>query len=588
MIDFLWKYLDAVEAANQTYASDPSFSRHNRFGWLASCIPVGNDVASWECSIAPADGGVIDLAGQWRFVTDPKDLGLQAGFAKADFDDAGWHRIQAGLSVEYQGVTQDNSLSPFDSPSGAGGAGGNKPYNGYMWYRTRMYVPAGWKAGATLHIGRAQSWSWIYVNGEPVGEFTEKSGKPSEDIHLEIPADKLKPGAANTIAIRLYNIENAGGLNLPPVLLTDGRADQFAQVETTVGACLYRTFEHTRDGQTGRTAMLGSILSPGAYVLSDRGELVLSDWELRDRTPPNRLAMMVGGQLLYADLGEVGAAYDAATDGRMSAAWILIWHDVADSKNPRPLLVLLDNSAQRMEVTQGLRRAAKRPHRHAHPHLRRPAIPPLRPGPPVRRPRHRAGRAGQGRTGGHPAVVQDHAPYPVEYTELYKPSADGADVRLLYDYALIKDAFNTEPLKVAPAPMLHSLGIASKTPGLARPAEAVELVSGGNWGGYWGLLNADEIRLKVPPHAAKLWRGGSTTFMGKKWQDVFKLMASWGANCVRCQIGFTIDWDLPLAKTLAGPLLWEDKQVARLDENGPGRQVRRQHDHAEPFLGQLP
>ena len=171
----------------------------------------------------------------------------------------------------------------------------------------------------------------------------------------------------------------------------------------------------------------------------------------------------------------------------------------------------------------------------------------------------------------------------MEYTELYKPSPAGADVTLAYGYAEIKDAFNTPPRRIAPVPMLHSLAVAAKVPGMAQPASAKELLAMGPaanlqesaypvgpayWGGYWAA-DGDTVKLKVPPHAAKLYRGASTTFMNPfdawGWQKVFAQTAGWGANSVRNSIGFSIDWDAPLAKTLAGPYIGDEPTWKRID-----------------------
>lgn len=566
----LWDFSDKLSADASTYLSEPSWSRHNKFGWLTSCIPSDSDVGAWEFSIAPPEGGVIDLSGRWYFTTDPQNKGLQLGFDKAEFSDYGkWQRLQAGQAWEYQGVTQENSLSPHDSPFNADWAGSNKPYNGYAWYRTPAFIPASWRGGdVTLQIGRAQSWSWIYVNGKLAGEFTPNTHKDSENIRLVIPAELLKYGAPNQIAIRIYNVENQGGLNLKPVLLTSNKGGEMAELETRVGTCLYRGWQ--QGGQT-HTAMLASALSPGAYVVTTRNELTLSNWEMRDVMPPNHLAMMVDGKLFSGDVNETGVVFDSAEEGEMTSCWMLIWHDVREGNNPRPVLVLLDEPAERVIVGQpsggGRQITIVMPPKQATTASARPVyrFGLVRPFGDVTNVR---GDLTEIELGVINRWVQAMRAYPVEYSELYKPSPDGAEVTFVYDYAKIADGFKTPALQIAPAPMLHSLGIASRNAGLTRPVDAQEMLPGGQWGGYWAVPTIDSVKLKAPPHSQALLRGASTTFMALErlpWLTAFQKSATWGANHVRCQIGFTIDWDMPLAKSLGDPITWEPKQVARLD-----------------------
>ena len=302
---------------------------------------------------------MIDLSGKWHFTTDPKNEGEQAGYSKADFDDDAWQRIEAGKPWEYQGVTQDNSYAPFDAPFGGMGDGGNnKPYNGYAWYRTNVYVPDLWKgAAATLQIGDISSCGWVYVNGRKLYDYTPQTPKvplspntpaAAANLSITIPADALKFGQANSIAIRVYNANVAGGITKGPVLLRSDAFKPHGYLETGVGPNLYRQWAWS----TGYTTMLASVLSPGAYVLTKPDDLTLSDWELRDFVTPDRLAVKVGDKVFSADASKAGEVYDATRDGKMTACWIMLWNSRPGAKNPRPVMVLVGEPVFKVVVTQ--------------------------------------------------------------------------------------------------------------------------------------------------------------------------------------------------------------------------------------------
>ena len=85
-------------------------------------MAVAACVLALALSYAGLAGQSWPVQGPWRFATDSKNVGLQKGFHKKDFDDSGWKLLEAGKAWEDQGL-----------------AG----YDGWAWYRKRIKIPAG-------------------------------------------------------------------------------------------------------------------------------------------------------------------------------------------------------------------------------------------------------------------------------------------------------------------------------------------------------------------------------------------------------------------------------------------------------------
>ncbi|MEO7581009.1 MAG: glycoside hydrolase family 2 TIM barrel-domain containing protein, partial [Massilia sp.] len=123
----------------------------------------------------------------WRFLKGEP----AGGAAAAGFDDAAWRKldlphdfgIEGPFKQEYQGET------------------GKLPWWGVAWYRKQFVSPAS-DAGRRvfLDLDGAMSHATVWLNGQQVGAWPY--GYASFRVEL---TQHLKPGAANTLAIRLDN-----------------------------------------------------------------------------------------------------------------------------------------------------------------------------------------------------------------------------------------------------------------------------------------------------------------------------------------------------------------------------------------------
>lgn len=153
----------------------------------------------------------INLAGLWKFsrddtrpdgtpaVFEEKDpnaardrlgYGVEKGWTKPEFDDAGWNELSLPGTWETQGVN----------------------YNGPAWFRRQVVVPAAW-AGQTLELdlGKPDDFAEVFLNGESVGKTTSAG----ERLVVELMPARIKFGQANLLAVRVTDWQLFGGLTSP-------------------------------------------------------------------------------------------------------------------------------------------------------------------------------------------------------------------------------------------------------------------------------------------------------------------------------------------------------------------------------------
>lgn len=152
------------------------------------------DIAPQTASSADS----LDLAGRWRFATDPSGRG----------EPDRWFDLplpEAEGTVELPGTTDSNGrgVPQHDDPELWGGLTRAFTYQGPAWYQRDVEVPAGWGGRpATLRLERVQWRSTVWVNGRPVGSDLSL-GTP----HVYEVGEHLLPGQTNRITVRVDNRE---------------------------------------------------------------------------------------------------------------------------------------------------------------------------------------------------------------------------------------------------------------------------------------------------------------------------------------------------------------------------------------------
>ncbi len=117
-------------------------------------------------------------------------------WANPEFDDSDWERIRVPSTWEDQGFYG---------------------YDGYAWYRTRVYIKSSYKGKSmSLFLGRVDDVDEVYFNGKLIGS----SGKFPPDYQTAyyvwrqyvLPEEDINFGDENTIAVRVYDSELGGGI----------------------------------------------------------------------------------------------------------------------------------------------------------------------------------------------------------------------------------------------------------------------------------------------------------------------------------------------------------------------------------------
>jgi len=141
---------------------------------------------------------VAPLPLETKFARDPFNEGVVAEWYAPAFDDSKWGTKNTFYTWDAQ-----------DPPEDAFG----HDYDGYGWYRATVEIPARFK-GMPIHFqcGGAINEAWVWVNGEYAGH------KPyamwwmgNHDFDLDV-TKLVRPGERNTVAIRVWNKAEIGGL----------------------------------------------------------------------------------------------------------------------------------------------------------------------------------------------------------------------------------------------------------------------------------------------------------------------------------------------------------------------------------------
>jgi beta-galactosidase/beta-glucuronidase len=132
------------------------------------------------------------------FSRDPFNEGVLAEWYAPDFDDSGW-------GTENTFYTWDQQDEPMDAAG--------HDYDGYGWYRAELHVDKRF-AGRTVHLhcAGALNEAWVWVNGRYAGHRPHRLWWHGDrEIELDV-TDLIHPGRANTLAIRVWNDAEIGGL----------------------------------------------------------------------------------------------------------------------------------------------------------------------------------------------------------------------------------------------------------------------------------------------------------------------------------------------------------------------------------------
>jgi|GEM_PF-1827183 len=545
----------------------------DRFGWLNARELMGHDPAHWSFSVLPAGAQYIELNGMWSFRIDPQNVGEASGYHTAALD-GGWTRIYAPKAWERQGFREDNRRAPRAPVGGRGRGGGetttgmNKPYNGFAWYRKTLVIPAAWSGkDLVLVTGNVQNWSQIYVNGQPIAQVrqAEEQRRVIPNTVSDVPARLVKFGQENTIAIHVYNHDNFGGIvGGTLALYVKGAEPRYIETPAEMGYVKEYAFP-TAQGAV-RSSLVSSALSPATIVATDQPSLVVRGWEAKGYAPPQTAEYPTSAGARSVRLGESASVLESGGPAP-SDSWILLR---GGSTN-----VLLVGERAPVSATWGRDELGGMsltlnfgdgPARVAV--LSLPADAPID---------FASAQAWADSLRNYPVSASqivragDGAPLPQKGTLTDGPMQTCA---VRYNYLKLGEPAGT---KTAPVPMLLSYGLAHKYPNLAlsgaRPTQYRS-----EHATYMVFDNTDTATYRVPSvKRSAVMKGVGELFAKETAQDnhhawgdepgMFQRMANWGFDHCRYAFAFQADWDLPLVRSMAGPIIPDNERMwKRLDE----------------------
>ncbi len=162
-------------------------------GGPAAATQPGYDDESTFGDLQAKYSFVADLPKTWRFRLDKQNVGLKEQWFLPATEVKDWQTLQIGRFWDEQQVQ----------------------HVGFAWYRLdwdtpAFTVPAG--QDVWLWFGAVDEQAWVYVNGQQAGEHVED---PDQGWDKRFPirvTELLKPGAPNTIVVRVGNEALAGGI----------------------------------------------------------------------------------------------------------------------------------------------------------------------------------------------------------------------------------------------------------------------------------------------------------------------------------------------------------------------------------------
>lgn len=221
------KLMQGPDAWSDQYAAVlaefETIARREQVNYLREGGPdLGEKLKGWRDSvqvkqslqqIKQGDVTIRPLAPEWRFSTDPREVGVKDAWFGEGLDDSRWAvvRTDRGNGWESQGFPD---------------------YTGFGWYRQQLTLPAQpARKHAYMYFGAVDEDAWVYLNGRQVCEHSCPSTGLTPDQIWTTPflfdaAPNLRSGQSNTLAVRVLNRLAMGGIYLPVYLiLTDQELD---------------------------------------------------------------------------------------------------------------------------------------------------------------------------------------------------------------------------------------------------------------------------------------------------------------------------------------------------------------------------
>ncbi len=157
-------------------------------------VPLLKDRPDWDHEVVMKAEYPLPLEG-WAFRTDPPgNLHATEKAYEAEFNDAGWKKLDIGKTWEACGV----------------------PYDGIAWYRRTFNAPEKPAVvhAAELRFDSVDESAWVWLNGQYVGEHDMGPVGWNVPFSLDV-TDLIRWGEPNQITVRVQDVGGAGGIYKP-------------------------------------------------------------------------------------------------------------------------------------------------------------------------------------------------------------------------------------------------------------------------------------------------------------------------------------------------------------------------------------
>lgn len=181
---------------------------------------------------------------QWWAAHDP---GLQPGkeWYLPDYDDAAW--------------------PTRNEPSGAWQSTGLPGFEGMLWYRKTVEIPAAWAGKAlTFSCSGYDREGYLFFNGVSIDDRRVKN-----TWQFIIPAEMVKAGK-NVLALRLIGVNGAGGISGDPKRMTLGPVDDATATLSLTGPWRYQIGVKLGPGEAlpGSSPLAGTLYNAMIHPLA--------------------------------------------------------------------------------------------------------------------------------------------------------------------------------------------------------------------------------------------------------------------------------------------------------------------------------
>lgn len=243
------------------------------------------------------DHAILNLAGSWKFKSDPEDRGVAEKWYGVGLDEAGWkdHPVPGSWQAVFPELME---------------------YLGAGWYRRSFTAPAEMKGKFNrLVLDGAGFHTRVWLNGEEIGRHAGNYSRWSLDV-----TDHLRYGEVNTIAVRVDNV--LGFSDVPPRLSAGNRLgwweyagiQRLIQIESSPlqTLCKLAVIAEPQADGSGRIEIQGLVYNAGAATAKAEVAARLSDLHgermlLFPAQAVNLSAQGVGGFKLEGSLPQAAA-----------------------------------------------------------------------------------------------------------------------------------------------------------------------------------------------------------------------------------------------------------------------------------------